>query len=45
MPDDKQRTKLAKTIKDFGDRVRIYCLCANCEKEIRIMGKGKVTKE
>ena len=77
IPDDKRRTKLAKTIKDFGDRVqysvfecilekdlldkmanridkiivekedsvRIYCLCANCEKEIRVIGKGKVTKE
>jgi CRISPR-associated protein Cas2 len=76
IPDDKRRTKLAKTIKDFGDRVqysvfeclldkslldkmtgridkilvekedsvRIYCLCANREREIRVIGKGKVTK-
>ena len=76
IPDDKRRTKLAKTIKDFGDRVqysvfecilekdlldkmtgridkiivekedsvRIYCLCANCEREIRVMGKGEVSK-
>ena len=76
IPNDKRRTKLAKTIKDFGDRVqysvfeclldkslldkmtgridkiivekedsvRIYCLCANCEREIRVMGKGEVSK-
>jgi CRISPR-associated protein Cas2 len=76
IPDDKRRTKLAKTIKDFGDRVqysvfecildknlldkmadridkivvekedsvRIYPLCANCESEIRVIGKGKVSK-
>lgn len=77
IPDTKRRTKLAKTLKDFGDRVqysvfecilntdlleklvdridrivvekddnvRIYGLCAGCEKAIRIMGKGKVTKD
>ena len=76
IPDDKRRTKLAKTIKDFGDRVqysvfecllnkslldkminridkiviekedsvRIYSLCASCEREIRVIGKGKVSK-
>ena len=76
IPDDKRRTKLAKTIKDFGDRVqysvfecilekdlldkmanridkiivekedsvRIYPLCGNCEREIRVIGKGEVTK-
>jgi len=77
IPDNKRRTKLAKTLKDFGDRVqysvfecildgdllekmvariggivvekddnvRIYGLCASCEKAIRIMGKGEVTKD
>ncbi len=75
IPDDKRRTKLAKILKDYGDRVqesvfecildknlldkmaekinkvinqkedsvRVYALCANCEKNIRIMGIGKVT--
>ena len=77
IPDDKRRTKLAKTIKDFGDRVqysvfecnldsdlldkmttriekivdkkedsvRIYSLCAACERVIRIIGAGEVTKD
>lgn len=77
IPDDKRRTKLAKTIKDFGDRVqysvfecnldgslldnmvariekiiapdedsvRIYALCAACERGIVILGTGEVTGE
>jgi len=75
--DDRRRTKLAKTLKDYGDRVqysvfecilkkdlvermvvrikeivseeddnvRIYTLCGQCEKAIRIIGKGEVTKD
>jgi len=77
IPDDKRRIKLAKILKDYGDRVqesvfecildknlldkmsekidkvinqdddsvRIYALCANCEKTIRIMGIGEVTHD
>ena len=77
IPDDRRRTKLAKTLKDFGDRVqysvfecildqelldkmtariqaiivaaedsvRVYSLCAGCEKAIAIIGKGEVTRE
>ncbi|MFZ5570184.1 MAG: CRISPR-associated endonuclease Cas2 [Thermodesulfobacteriota bacterium] len=77
IPDDKRRLKIAKTIKDFGDRVqysvfecildadllekmvdrlgkiveeeedsvRIYAMCAQCEKTIQIIGKGCVTEE
>ncbi len=77
IPNDKRRTKLSKTLKDFGDRVhysvfecimaddllhdmknrikniinqkedsvRIYTLCANCEKIVDIIGTGKVTQE
>lgn len=76
IPDDKRRTKLSKTLLDFGDRVqysvfecvldndallelkhkikkiiveekdrvRIYTVCANCEKSIEIYGKGEVTE-
>ena len=76
IPDDRRRTKLAKTLKDFGDRVqfsvfeclldtdllkkmtdrikeiiavqedsvRIYSLCAGCERAIAIIGQGEVTK-
>lgn len=77
IPDDRRRTRLAKTIKDFGDRVqysvfecnldgnllaamiariekeidqkedsvRIYALCGACERVIRIIGTGEVTKD
>ena len=71
-----RRTKLAKALEDFGDRVqysvfecildgnllskmvarikrivlekddsvRVYTLCANCERVIKVIGQGKVTK-
>jgi CRISPR-associated protein Cas2 len=74
--DDRRRTKLAKKLKDFGDRVhysvfeclldpvlldkmvttitgivdeehdsvRIYALCANCEKAVEIIGTGELTE-
>ncbi|MDR4497188.1 MAG: CRISPR-associated endonuclease Cas2 [Candidatus Scalindua sp.] len=76
IPDTKRRTKLAKVLEDFGDRVqfsvfecilddklldklvkridkivkvaddsvRIYTVCANCERCIRIIGQGVVSK-
>jgi CRISPR-associated protein Cas2 len=76
IPDTKRRTKLAKALEDFGDRVqysvfecildnelldkmvsritriiveeddsvRIYALCANCEKVVKVIGLGKVSK-
>lgn len=75
--DDRRRTRLAKTIKDFGDRVqysvfecnlegnlldkmidriekiidqkedsvRIYALCGACERVIRIIGTGEITRD
>lgn len=76
IPETRRRTKLAKILEDFGDRVqysvfecilddklldkmikriqkiiieeddsiRIYSVCAGCEKQINVMGKGKVSK-
>ena len=76
IPDNKRRTRLAKLLEDFGDRVqysvfecildadllgkmmarinktvleeedsvRIYALCASCEKSIKIIGQGEVIK-
>ena len=41
---DKMTARIDKIIVEKEDSVRIYSLCANCEKEIRVMGKGKVTK-
>jgi len=75
--DTPRRTKIAKILDDFGDRVqysvfecvmkkdllekmvnrllkvanededsiRIYTLCSNCEKVIRIIGQGEVVKD
>lgn len=77
IPDDKRRTKIAKTLKNFGQRVqysvfecnldtglldklvagmekiispdedsvRVYALCAGCERGIVIMGTGEVTRD
>jgi len=77
IPDTPRRTKIAKILEDFGDRVqysvfeclldqdllekmisklegvvkededsvRVYTLCGNCEKVIKIIGQGEVTKE
>jgi len=36
--------KLGKIISD-DDSVRIYDLCAKCEKSIRVLGTGKVTED
>lgn len=76
IPETRRRTKPAKILEDFGDRVqysvfecildekllgkmikriqeiiiaeddsiRIYSICAGCEKRIEVMGKGKVSK-
>lgn len=77
IPDTPRRTKVAKILDDFGDRVqysvfeclldgallekmvsrlqkvvnesedsiRVYALCGNCERAIRIIGQGEVTRE
>jgi len=77
IPDDRRRTKLAKVLKDFGDRVqysvfecildkdllarmtaringviaeeedsvRIYSLCAGCEKGVTVIGQGEVSQK
>ena len=77
IPDDRRRTRLAKTLKDYGgrvqysvfecllnqelfdkmierietiimeaeDSVRIYGLCANCERVIKVIGTGEVSHD
>ncbi len=77
IPVTKRRTKIAKTLEDFGDRVqysvfeclldndllekmikrlegivkpeedsvRIYSLCGQCVKGVRLLGKGEVTRD
>ncbi len=41
---DKMTDRIDKIIVEKEDSVRIYCLCANCEREIKVIGKGKVSK-
>jgi len=75
--DTSRRTRLAKSLEDFGDRVqysvfecildnpllnqmiskiekiiienedsvRVYALCANCERIIKVIGKGEISKK
>jgi CRISPR-associated protein Cas2 len=47
--DDKDLKKLVnrlqKTISEQTDSVRIYVLCANCKKTVKIMGLGQLTEE
>ncbi len=77
IPDDRKRTRVAKTMLDYGtrvqysvfeciigedkllekmisklsglvseeDSVRIYALCAKCEKVVKVLGSGEVTKD
>ncbi|TSA10142.1 MAG: CRISPR-associated endonuclease Cas2 [Deltaproteobacteria bacterium] len=41
---DKMLARINKIIVEGDDSVRIYALCAGCEKVIRAIGLGKVTK-
>ena len=41
---DKMLLRLQKVTKEAEDSVRIYALCGNCEKLIKIIGQGKVSK-
>jgi CRISPR-associated protein Cas2 len=77
IPNDRKRTRVAKTMLDFGtrvqysvfeciinedkllekmvarlgamvsdeDSVRIYALCSKCEKVVKVLGGGKITKD
>ena len=36
--------RIDKILVEKEDSVRIYCLCANCEREIRVMRKGEMSK-
>ncbi|MCL5022278.1 MAG: CRISPR-associated endonuclease Cas2 [Nitrospirae bacterium] len=41
---EKMTAKLRKIISD-EDSVRIYALCAKCEKVVTVLGRGEVTKD
>lgn len=42
---DKMHKLLSRLILPEEDSIRIYRLCANCEKEIKVIGLGKVTED
>ncbi|MEW6606115.1 MAG: CRISPR-associated endonuclease Cas2 [bacterium] len=42
---DKMGKRIRKLIKEEEDSVRIYEMCANCEKKIKIIGLGRVTED
>lgn len=37
--------RLEKVVKLDEDSVRLYALCGNCEKVIKVIGQGEVTKK
>jgi CRISPR-associated protein Cas2 len=42
---EKMISRLEKVVKKDDDSVRVYALCGNCEKVIKVIGQGEVTKE
>lgn len=42
---DKMMIRLQKVVNEAEDSIRIYALCRDCEKVIKIIGQGKVSKE
>lgn len=42
---DRMRARIVKIINEKEDSVRVYSLCAGCEKVIAIIGLGEVTKD
>jgi CRISPR-associated protein Cas2 len=42
---EKMVGRLEKVVNEEEDSVRVYALCANCQKVIKVMGQGEVTKE
>jgi CRISPR-associated protein Cas2 len=42
---EKMCFRLEKVVKEKEDSVRVYALCGNCEKLIRVIGQGEVTKK
>ncbi len=41
---DKLERRIDKVANQEDDSIRIYPICGNCEKTIKIIGKGNVTK-
>lgn len=37
--------RLSQTIVEEEDKIRIYDLCAKCEKQIAVLGCGEVTRD
>ena len=41
---DKMLVKIGELVDEEDDSVRIYTLCANCEKAVKIIGTGELTE-
>lgn len=37
--------RVGRVIEEKADSVRIYAICAGCEKNIQILGQGEVSRE
>jgi CRISPR-associated protein Cas2 len=42
---EKMIDRLEKVVKEDEDSIGVYALCGNCEKVIKVIGQGEVTKE
>ncbi len=42
---EKMVLRLQKVVKEAEDSIRIYSVCGNCEKVVRIIGQGDVSKD
>ena len=42
---EKMLSRLIKVANEAEDSIRVYALCGNCERVIRIIGQGEVSKE
>lgn len=41
---EKMLKRLEEVVKEDVDSVRVYSLCGNCEKGIKVLGQGEITK-
>ena len=42
---EKMLSRLIKVANEAEDSIRVYALCGKCERVIRIIGQGEVSKE
>ena len=42
---NKMVARIHKIVSEEDDNVRIYTFCASCERVIKVIGQGKLTKD